>query len=85
MGAVVRRGRPPAHFWFLFVRAKRNSPPGETWHTVSFGAVKRNGVGKLVSQRRQPLDAPKDAVLETAKGGALVVAPESWKKKFCGI
>ena len=28
--AVVRRGRPPAHFWFLFVRTKRNSPSGET-------------------------------------------------------
>ena len=25
------RAQPPAHFWLLFVRTKRNSPPGETW------------------------------------------------------
>ncbi len=30
LALAVRRGRPPAHFWFLFVRAKRNSPQGET-------------------------------------------------------
>ena len=28
---------PPAHFWFLFVRAKRNSPSGEIWHTGGRG------------------------------------------------
>ena len=51
--AVVRRGRPPAHFWFLFVRAKRNSPQGEALppkagaalSTVSFGKTKEIGAG----------------------------------------
>ena len=57
------RAQPLAHFWFLFVRAKRNSPQGETllrkagtaFPTVSFGAVKRNGVGKKRFSRASAL------------------------------
>ena len=43
------RAQPPAHFWFLFVRTKRNSPQGETLQTVSFGAYKRNGFWRIRS------------------------------------
>ena len=49
------RAQPPAHLCLLSVRTESRSPQGETWPrkagtaflTVSFGAIKRNGVGKL--------------------------------------